>query len=153
LTLGMAQGGTIMPYFKDQKEMLDIQRAFFDRVASDPEVGPVLRASKLVIRFVSTDPAGTVTIDCRGAAGEGRYVVTAFGETDLKPDITLTTTADLAHEFWLGQANIINALFMGKAKAAGDVTAAMKILPALKPIADIYKQVLKSLGRPDLITK
>jgi SCP-2 sterol transfer family len=142
-----------MPYFKDQQEMLDIQRAFFDKVASDQEVGPILRASKLVIRFVSTDPAGSVNIDCRGAAGEGRYVATAFGESDLKPDITLTTSADLAHEFWLGKANIINALFSGKAKATGDVTAAMKILPALKPISDIYKQVLKSLGRQDLLPK
>ena len=142
-----------MPYFKDQKEMLDIQRVFFDKVASDPEVGPTLRASKLVIRFVSADPAGTVTIDCRGTAGEGKYIATAFGESDLRPDITLTTSADLAHEFWLGKANIVNALFSGKAKATGDVTVAMKILPALKPIADIYKQVLKSLGRQDLLPK
>jgi len=142
-----------MPYFKDQKEMLDIQRAFFDKVASDPEVGPVLRASKLIIRFVSSDPAGVVTIDCRGAAGEGKHIATAIGESDLRPDITLTTSADLAHEFWLGKVNIINALFAGKAKATGDVTAAMKILPALKPIADIYKLVLKSMGRQDLLPK
>ena len=142
-----------MPYFKDQKEMLDIQRAFFDKVASNPEVGPVLRASKLIIRFVSSDPAGVVTIDCRGEVGEGKHIATAIGESDLRPDITLTTSADLAHEFWLGKANIINALFSGKAKATGDVTAAMKILPALKPIADIYKQVLKSMGRQDLLPK
>jgi hypothetical protein len=142
-----------MPYFKDQKEMLDIQRVFFDKVASDPEVGPLLRASKLVIRFVSTDPAGTLTIDCQGAAGEGKHLGTAFGESDLRPDLTLTTSADLAHEFWLGKANIVNALFSGKAKATGDVMVAMKILPALKPISDIYKQVLKSLGRQDLLPK
>jgi len=142
-----------MPYFKDQKEMLDIQRVFFDRVASDPEIGPKLRASNLIIRFVSSDPAGAVTIDCRGAAGEGKHFATTFGESDLKPDIILTTSADLGHEFWLGRANIVNALFSGKAKATGDVTLAMKILPVLKPIADIYKQVLKSLGRQDLLPK
>jgi hypothetical protein len=142
-----------MPYFKDGKEMLDIQRAFFDTVASDPEIGPKLRASNLIIRFVSNDPGGAVTIDCRGPAGEGRHFTTAFGESDLKPDITLTTSADLAHEFWLGRTNIVNALFMGKAKAAGDVTLAMKFLPVLKPISDIYKQVLTSLGRQDLLLK
>jgi len=142
-----------MPYFKDQKEMLDIQRVFFDRVASDPEIGPKLRASNLIIRFVSSDPAGVVTIDCRGAAGEGKHFATTFGESDLKPDIILTTSADLGHEFWLGRANIVNSLFSGKAKATGDVTLAMKILPVLKPIADIYKQVLKSLGRQDLLPK
>jgi hypothetical protein len=142
-----------MPYFKDQKEMTEIQRVFFDRVASDPEIGPKVRASNLIIRFVASDPAGMVTIDCRGAAGEGKHFTTTFGESGLEPDITLMTSADLGHEFWLGRANMVNALFTGKAKAAGDVTLAMKILPLLKPIADIYKQVLKSLGRQDLLPK
>ena len=142
-----------MPYFKDQKEMQDIQRAFFERVASDPEVGPKLRDAGLIIRFQVHDPAGSVTIDCRGAVGEGCYLVTAFGESDLRPDITLTSSADLSHEFWQGRVNIINALFAGKVKASGDISQAMKFVPALKPIADIYKDVLISLGRQDLILK
>ena len=142
-----------MPYFKDQKEMVDIQRVFFDKVASDPEIGPKLRASNLIIRFVSDNPEGVVTIDCRGAAGEGKHFNTTFGESDLGPDITLTLSSDLGHEFWLGLANIVNALFTGKAKAAGDVTLAMKFMPVLKPIADVYKQVLTSLGRQDLLLK
>jgi putative sterol carrier protein len=94
-----------------------------------------------------------VTIDCRGTPGQGRHFATTFGETDLRPDITLTTSADLGHEFWLGRVNIVNALFSGKAKAAGDVTLAMRFIPMLKPIADIYKQVLASLGRHDLVLK
>src|SRR4030065_593775 len=140
-----------MPYFKDPKEMLDIQRVFFDKVASDPEIGPKLRASNLIIRFVSNDPAGVGTVDGRGAAGEGKHFATTFGESDLKPDIILTTSADLGHEFWLGRANIVNALFSGKAKATGDVTLAMKILPVLKPVGDVHKPVLKALGRPGLL--
>ena len=142
-----------MPYFKDEKDMLDVQRAFFNKVASDPEVGPQLRASKLIIRFISRDPEGTVTIDCRGAAEEGKYFGVAFGESPLSPDITLTTSADLGHEFWLGKANMVNALFSGKAKASGDVSLAMKFLPSLKRIAAIYKQVLTALGRQDLLLK
>ncbi len=140
-----------MPYFKDQKEMQEIQLAFFERVASDPQVGPQLREAGLVIRFQVHDPAGSVTLDCRGEAGEGRYFITAFGDIDLQPDITLTSSADLSHEFWQGRVNIVNALFSGKVKAAGNVSQAMKFIPALKPIADIYKNVLTSLGRQDLI--
>lgn len=142
-----------MPYFKDEKDLVDVQRAFFDRAASDPEIGPQLRASKLVIRFVFRDPAGVVTIDCRGAAGEGRYFGVTFGESSPSPDITLTTSADLGHEFWLGQANIVNALFSCKAKASGDVSLAMKFLPVLPRIAAVYKRVLTALNRPDLLPK
>jgi putative sterol carrier protein len=65
----------------------------------------------------------------------------------------LTTSADLGHEFWLGKANMVNALFSGKAKASGDVTLAMKFLPSLKRIAAVYKQVLATLGREDLLPK
>jgi SCP-2 sterol transfer family len=143
----------MMPYFKDEKDMLGVQRVFFEELASDREIGPQLRASKLVIRFVSHDPAGMVTIDCRGAAPEGKHFSVVFGETGLHPDITLTTSADLGHEFWLGRVNMVNALFSGKAKASGDVTMAMKFLPALKPISVIYKRVLAALGRPDLLPK
>ncbi len=142
-----------MPYFKDQKEMLDIQRAFFDKVASDEEVGPQLREAGLILRFQFLDPSGSVTIDGRGEAGQGRHFVVAYGENDLRPDITLTGSADLIHELWQGRVNIVNALFTGKVKAAGDVSQAMKFVPALKPIAAIYKDVLTSLGRQDLILK
>jgi hypothetical protein len=142
-----------MPYFKDQNEMQDIQRAFFDQVAADPKVGPQLRAAGLVIRFQFHDPSGSVTIDGRGEPGEGRYFAVALGENDLRPDITLTSSADLSHELWLGKINVINALFTGKVKASGDVSQAMKIVPALTPIAGIYKEVLTSLGRQDLILK
>jgi putative sterol carrier protein len=65
----------------------------------------------------------------------------------------LTSSADLSHELWLGKINVINALFTGKVKASGDVSQAMKIVPALTPIAGIYKEVLTSLGRQDLILK
>jgi hypothetical protein len=142
-----------MPYFKDQAEMQEIQRVFFESVASDPEVGPQLREAGLVIRFEVHDPAGSVTLDSRGTAGEGRYFVIAFGDNDLQPDITLTSSADLSHELWQGRVNIVSALFSGKVKAAGNVSQAMKFVPALKPIADIYKNVLTSLGRQDLILK
>lgn len=142
-----------MPYFKDPDEMQDIQRAFFDKVASDPKVGPPLRAAGLIIRFQFHNPSGSVTIDGRGDAGEGRYLDVSFGESDLRPDITLTSSADSSHEIWLGRLDIVNALFTGKVKASGDISQAMKIVPALKPIADIYKNVLTALGRQDLILK
>ncbi|MGB7296979.1 MAG: SCP2 sterol-binding domain-containing protein [Candidatus Aminicenantales bacterium] len=142
-----------MPYFKDQKEMQDIQRAFFEKVASDPEVGPKLKDLGLIIRLQVHDPAGSVTINGRGAAGEGRYFATVFGETDLQPDITLTSSADVSHELWLGRVDVISALFTGKVKAAGDVSQAMKFVPAFKPIGAIYKDVLILLGRQDLVPK
>jgi len=142
-----------MPYFKNQDEVCDIQRAFFERIARDQVIGPQLQKSKLVIRFKVHDPETVITINCRDIPEGGKYFATVFGETDLSPDITLLSSADVHHEFWLGKVNIVTALLAGKMRAEGDVTQAVKFMPVLKPIIEIYPQVLRDLGRPDLIAK
>jgi hypothetical protein len=142
-----------MPYFKDQEEMYAVQRAFFDRVARDPEIGPQVQKSKLVIRFKVHDPDGIVTINCRDIPEAGKYFDTVFGPSDLQPDLTLLSSADINHELWQGKVNLVTALLGGKARAEGDISQAVKFMPALNPIFDIYPQVLKDLGRADLITE
>jgi len=142
-----------MPYFKNQEEMWAIQRAFFDRVARDPVIGPQLQKSNLIIRFKVHEPDGVVTINCRDIPEEGKYFATVYGESDLRPDLTLVSSADISHEFWLGRVNIVTALLSGKTRAEGDIGQAVKFMPVLKPIFEIYPQVLKDLGRGDLITK
>ena len=142
-----------MSYFKNQEEMYEIQRAFFDCVAGHPEIGPQLRKSNLVIRFKVHDPDGVVTINCRDNPGEGKSFTTVFGESDLRPDLTLLSSADVNHDFWLGRVNIVSALLSGKTRAEGDVSQAVKFMPVLKPIIEIYPQVLRDLGRADLIAK
>lgn len=142
-----------MPYFKDQDEMLAIQRLFFERVARDPVIAPQLRKSNLIIRFKALEPEAVVTINCREPSTEGDSVTLVFGPSDLAADLTIISSADFSHEFWQGKANIIGALLSGKVKAEGDFSQAAKIMPVLKPIAAIYVQNLRELGREDLILK
>jgi hypothetical protein len=42
-------------YFKDSEEMYKIHGALFDRIASDPEIGPQLAKSNLIVRFEVSD--------------------------------------------------------------------------------------------------
>jgi hypothetical protein len=133
--------------------MYTVQRVFFERLAADPEIGPQLQRSQLVIRFQVRDPDGVVTIDCRATPPPGQHIVASLGPSAVKPDLTLSSSADFGHEFWLGRANIVNSLLSGKTRAEGDVTQAMKIMPILKPVQALYKRTLKSLGREDLIPK
>ncbi len=142
-----------MPYFRNQEEMYAVQRAFFDRLAADPTIGPELEKTKLVIRFKLHDPDGLITLDCRSPEEGGRFFSAVFGENDLRPDLTLLSSADISHEFWLGRVNIVTALVSGKARTEGDISQAMKIMPVLKPMTEVYVQVLRELGRPDLMPK
>lgn len=140
-----------MPYFKSQEEMFDVFRSFFEAVASNPAIGPDFQKSKLIVRFQVHDPDGLMTINCRDVAPAGKYFSFTLGETGVKPDLTLTSSADFNHEFWLGKANVISALFGGKVCADGDIALAAKIVPFLKPVFDLYPRVLRQLGREDLI--
>ena len=74
-----------------------------------------------------------------------------MGESTLKVDLTFTCSADFSHEFWQGKVNIVSALLSGKVKAEGNMPQAVKLLPALKPVYNLYPQILKEIGREDLI--
>lgn len=140
-----------MPYFKSRDEMLEIYRSFFDRIVSSPEIGPGLQKSRLVFRFEVHDPDGLIIVNCRDLPEEGRYLTYTLGESGVKPDITLSSSADFSHEFWQGKANVAAALLSGRVRAEGPVSQAVRLLPALRPLFELYPQVLKEMGREDLI--
>lgn len=139
-----------MPYFKDSREMYEIHRALLECLASHPEVGPELARAKLVISFKVHDPEGIITINCK-SAGEGKYFSYLFGESNLKPDLLFTNSADFLHKFWQGKANIVASILAQQTKIEGNMTQAMKLLPMIKPISSLYPQILKEIGRQDLI--
>jgi hypothetical protein len=45
------------------------------------------------------------------------------------------------------------AMVKGQVKSKGNMTAALKFLPMLKPVFKMYVDVLKEAGREDLILK
>jgi len=142
-----------MPYFKESQEMYKIHQILFDRLAVHPEIGPNLAKSNLVVRFQVNDPEGIITVNCRDKPEEkGKYISYIMGESTLKADLTFTCSSDFSHEFWQGKVNIVSALLSGKVKAEGNIPQAVKLLPALKPVYNLYPQILKEIGREDLIT-
>lgn len=140
-----------MPFFKDNKEMYLVYQIFFDKAASHPDVGSALADSNLIVSFKVKDPEGEITINCKEEpTEEGKSFSYIFGENDLTPDFTISSPADFCHKFWLGKVDIVSALFSGEVKADGDFSKAMKLLPILKNVNELYNQVLKDIGRDDL---
>lgn len=141
-----------MKYFKDSEEMYRIHKALFDYIASDPEIGPELAKSKLIVRFEVSDPEGVITVNCRDKPPEeGKYFSYICGESDLNPDITFINSSDFSHEFWQGKVNVMAALLAGKTKAIGSIPKALKLLPIIKPVFKLYPKILRQIGREDLI--
>ncbi|HEV7685615.1 MAG TPA: SCP2 sterol-binding domain-containing protein, partial [Acidimicrobiia bacterium] len=68
-----------------------------------------------------------------------------------KVDIEIRMSSDTAHTFWKGELNFPVAMMKGKAKIKGPSDKAMKLLPALEPGFELYRQILKERGREDLV--
>ncbi|MCL4426085.1 MAG: SCP2 sterol-binding domain-containing protein [Firmicutes bacterium] len=143
-----------MSPFRDQAQMYEILGAFFDRIRFDPNLGPRLQSSHLVIRFIYTDPDGEVTINFSGPPPEeGAYGVYQFGPSPWEADVTMKQSADFSHRFWHGKANVMTALATRQIVARGSVPKALQLLPIIRPAFTIYPQVLQDLGYEALVLK
>ncbi|MEW5945738.1 MAG: SCP2 sterol-binding domain-containing protein [bacterium] len=128
-----------MGIFRDTEHFYQVLEPFFNRLKDDPEIGPKVMASGLVIKFIYTEPDAVLTIDCPGT----RVIA---GENDLKPDVEMSMKADTAHRFWLGNLNLMVALTKREMIAKGPIAKIMKLLPIIKNSYDMYKAYLKEIG-------
>jgi hypothetical protein len=118
---------------------------FFNKLKDDPNMGPKVLASGLIIQFVYSDPDAVLTIDY-----PNNLIIA--GPTDLAPTVTMSMTAKTAHRFWLGKVNLMVALTKREMVAKGPVAAIMKLLPIIKDSYAMYQQYLKDIGLEDKIT-
>jgi len=139
-----------MATFKSAEELYEIFGKLFDRVRMDPKAGRAIANIKMVFQYHYTDPESWVTINARDKPAEG-YLSAIMGETDIKPDVYMEMDADFAHEFYLGKGNVMIAMTRGRIKSRGKMTKLLKLLPVVKPIFPMYRQVLEEMGRKDLL--
>ncbi len=134
-----------MPVFTDTENFYQVMVPFFNKLKDDPNMGPKVLASGLIIQFVYTNPDAVITIDC-----PNNLIIQ--GATELTPTVTMSMTAQIAHRFWLGKVNLMVALTKREMVAKGPVAAIMKLLPIIKDSYAMYQQYLKDIGLEDKIT-
>lgn len=140
-----------MAFFKDAAELYRCIGGFFQEATRDPEMAPKIAASNLVIRFNYTDPDSTITVDAKNPPAEGRFFNIIEGPSDLKADVEMWMTADIAHRFWHGKVNLVQALAKGEMKAQGPIPSILKLLPAIKPAYTLYPEFLRQSGHGDKV--
>ncbi len=140
-----------MAYFKDAAELYECVGGFFKEATKNPDMAPKIAASKLVIRFNYTDPDSTITVDAKNPPAAGQYFNIIEGPSDLRPDVNMTMTADIAHRFWHGKVNLVQALAKGEMKAQGPIPSILKLLPAIKPAYTLYPDYLRKIGKGDKV--
>ncbi len=143
-----------MSVFKDSQQFYDTVGELMVRAKSDPVIGPKIAKSGVIIQFKYTDPDAVTTVDAKNKPSEpGAFVTVINGPTNLKPDIEMTMAADVAHQFWQGKVNLVEALARKRILLKGNQLKVLGLLPAVEPLYKRYPELLKEKGYGNLVGK
>lgn len=132
--------------FKDSAEVTKYIGGIFETAFADPEIGPKLVETGLVIAFDFTEPNAVVVIDMAGQSI--REGTAADGPA---PMATMMMTADTGNAYWQGKVNLPLAMAKKKIKVDGNVASLLKLAPLGKKLYPVYVERLKADGRDDLL--
>jgi hypothetical protein len=131
--------------FNNSEDVTKYIGGIFEEVFGDPEIGPKLADTGLVVAFEFSDPDAVVVVDMPNK------VVTDGSLGGPAPSATMTMTADLGNAYWQGKVNLPMAMAKRKVKVDGNVAALLKLAPLGKKLYAGYVQRLTDDGREDLI--
>ncbi len=125
-----------------------------DRAKKDPQVGPKIAKSGIIIQFRYTDPEAMTTINAKDKPTQpGAYIDVIHGPCDLKPDVAMSMKADVSHAFWHGKVNLVAALSKKEIIATGPIPKILKLLPAVQPLYKQYPALLREKGYGQMVLK
>ncbi|MEE3754977.1 SCP2 sterol-binding domain-containing protein [Mycobacterium intracellulare] len=131
--------------FNDSGEVAKYIGGIFEMAFDDPEIGPRLVDTGLVVAFDFTDPEALVVIDMANkSVREGR-------DGGVPPMATMSMTADTGNAYWQGKVNLPLAMAKKKIRVEGNVASLLKLAPLGKKLYPGYIQRLKDDGRDDLL--
>lgn len=143
-----------MGVFRDSEHFYQCVGALMDKAKVDPNVGPKISASGLILQFNYTDPEAVTTINAKDKPTQaGAFVDVIHGPCALKPDVVMTMKADVAHAFWHGKVNLVTALAKREVVAQGSMPKILKLLPVVQPLYKVYPAMLKELGYGNMVLK
>jgi hypothetical protein len=143
-----------MPIFKDSQQFYDCVGELMDRAKKDPNVGPKIAKSGIVIQFRYHDPEAVTTVNAKDKPTQpGAFCDVIHGSCSLKPDVIMTMKADTSHAFWHGKVNLMAAIAKKEIVTQGPLPKILKLLPAVTPLYKVYPALLKEKGYTNLVMK
>lgn len=143
-----------MAVFRDSKQFYETVGALMDRAKQDPNIGPKIAKSGIVIQFRYSDPEAQTTINARAKATQpGAFVDVTHGPSKLQPDVVMTMKADTSHAFWHGKVNLLGAIAKKDIVVQGPLPKVLKLLPAVEPLYKLYPELLREKGLSELVLK
>jgi hypothetical protein len=127
--------------FRSPEEFQEVMNRTFTLMSEDPEVGPQLREADAPQRFEFPDLEMVVNVRA-GGAEEPNLAWEWSDDVAWEPQVRLSMTSETANRYFQGKENMAIAIARRRIKAAGDVKAALVIIPLTKPVFARYRQMI-----------
>lgn len=121
-----------MSLFKDTNHMYEFLEDLWKHIVFEAGLGEKMREYGVTYKYILTEPDGYLFVDSDN-------VIT--GEAANKDAvITMELSGDTVVKFWTKQLSLPVALATRKIKSKGPIPKVLKMLPALKPVFEIFPQ-------------
>ncbi|NRQ48411.1 SCP2 sterol-binding domain-containing protein [Aeromicrobium stalagmiti] len=131
--------------FADAAEVQKYLGGIFVTAFEDPEIGPKLQATGIVLKTVYSDPDTVLVVDTVNGT-----VTDLEGATE-EATAEMTMSADTGNAYWQGKVNLPLAMAKSKIKVQGNVASLLKLAPLSKKFYPVYVERLQADGRDDLV--
>ncbi len=129
--------------FRSPAEVREVLDQVFALMSTDPEMGPRLRAAQASQRFEFPDVELVVNLRA-GRDGEAEHLHWAWtDEVDWEPRAELKMSSETANRFFQGKENVPFALARRRIRAGGDISAALELVPVVKPVFERYGALVR----------
>lgn len=128
----------------DPAKILNLFGEFFDDIIAVEHLNNGFQNLDKVIGISYSNPDIKFALECR------KEKVKFVPDGDYESDVTIIMNWETAHKFWMGELDIISALFEQRIKIKGDAASLLALKPLFDETSEIYKRVyLKHFGQSE----
>jgi SCP-2 sterol transfer family len=125
--------------FKNSQEAREVLGGFFRQESLEDD--RIFAGSGMIVGYDLHDPDVHVVLDASKPPQPGKaYDVYVDDPSAPQPGVNISLSADDFDKLYKGEIQAMALMMTGKAKAKGDITAAMRLLPAMARAIPRYKK-------------
>lgn len=129
-----------MSLFKDTNHMYEFLEDLWKHIVFEAGIGEKMKEYGVSYKYILSDPDGYLYADSENViVGE---------EANRDAVITMELSGDTVIKFWTKQLALPVALATRKIKSKGPIPKVLKMLPALKPVFEVFPEYCKKHNVP-----
>jgi hypothetical protein len=129
--------------FNSPQEFREAMDRVFSLMSEDPEMGPKLRDADVPQRFEFTDVDMVINIRSSRQGEDGNLYWRWSDDIDWEAKVRMSMSSETANRYFQGKENIAMAIARRRIRTAGDVRAALTLIPMTKPIFERYSELVR----------